>query len=74
MKGSDLHKKAIRLAEGGFVEVDGLVVRAIRISDCFSPCDDCEMDCLCTNDINALCLELESLTEKTFCLELASKN
>lgn len=74
MKESDLHKKAVRLAEGGFVEIDNLVIRAIRISDYFTPCDACEMDCLCKGDIADVCDELEALTGRKFYLDLASKN
>ena len=42
-----IHEKAIRLLEGGIVEVDGLSVKLVQLPYIFDPCFCCEMDCLC---------------------------
>lgn len=55
-----LHEKAVRLSEGGAVEIDSLVVMAKRVGDDTMPCDICEMDCLCHQEMADLCSELDS--------------
>lgn len=59
----DVHEKAIRLVEGGIVEVDGHSVRLKHRRIYCNPCYDCEMDCLCHkgNDICNLCEECDSI-------------
>ena len=42
-----VHKKAIRLVEGGEVEVDGHSVRLVKYPCIVDPCFCCEMDSLC---------------------------
>lgn len=66
-----LHDKAIRLIEGGLVEVDGLVVRAVKVPSFFDACNECEMDCLCKGDIADLCCEIEWINESHYFLKLA---
>ena len=60
----EIHEKAVRLIEGGIVEVDGHSVKMKRSYDKFTPCSDCEMDCLCHSgkDISDLCLECDWIT------------
>ena len=55
-----LHEKAVRLSEGGAVEIDSLVVRAKIVGNDIMPCDLCDMDCLCHGDMIDLCSELDS--------------
>ena len=54
------HEKVVRLREGGAVEIDGLVVRAKIVGDDIEPCEICDMDCLCHDDMAILCSELDS--------------
>lgn len=49
-KQKSLHERAIRLVEGGVVQVDGFAVRAIKAPIDESPCNVCDMDCLCHRD------------------------
>lgn len=69
-----IHEKAIRLIEGGIVEVSGLCVIAKQV-DCGSdPCFVCDMDCLCHhgNPICDLCEECDSITNEHYILILVS--
>ena len=60
-----IHEKAIRLLEGGIVDVEGLAVRAIKAPIEFYPCEVCEMDCLCHSDTEMVdvCDECDSIAE-----------
>lgn len=71
-----IHDKAIRLLEGGVVEVDGLFVSMVRVDDDIDPCYLCEMDCLCHigTEINEVCNEGDSISDSYFYLELVNKN
>lgn len=71
MKQKELHEKAIRLIEGGCVEVDGLVVRAIKVPFGFDACNECDMDCLCKGDIADLCSEIDWIYDSRYLLKLA---
>lgn len=71
MKQMDLHDKAIRLIEGGLVEVDGLVVRAIKVVGGFDVCNECDMDCLCKGEIAELCGEVYEIVDSDYILKLA---
>lgn len=70
----DVHKKAIRLIEGGIVEVSGLCVRMGRASFELDACGCCDMDCLCHkgNSICDLCEECDSITRDNCFLILVS--
>lgn len=65
-KVNSLHEKAVRLCEGGIVEVDGLSVKLRLDKYIFDPCIVCEMDSLCHkgNDICDLCEECDSLIKE----------
>ena len=69
-----IHEKAIRLIEGGIIEVSGLCVRIGHSPNIFDPCYVCEMDCLCHkgNPICDLCEECESITRDNCFLILVS--
>ena len=57
-----VHDKAIRLCEGGVVEVDANWVKAIVIDDDDSPCLVCPMDCACTDNMCELCNEMDAIS------------
>lgn len=70
----NIHEKAIRLIEGGIVEVSGLCVKMSRAPLGELACYDCEMDCLCHqgNPICDLCEECYSITRDNCFLILVS--
>lgn len=65
------HEKAIRLAEGGFVEIDGLVVAARIAPDDLFSCDACEMDCRCHAEMAEICEEVDFIKKMDYYLVLA---
>lgn len=71
MKQKELHDKAIRLLEGGFVKADGLEIRALKVTEGFDPCVQCHMDCLCKGDIAELCNILSLYNGNQYLLKLA---
>ena len=69
-----IHEKAIRLIEGGIVEVSGLCVLMGRAPDSLDSCYCCDIDCLCHkgNPICELCEECDSITNEDCFLILVS--
>ena len=69
-----IHKKAIRLIEGGIVEVDGHSVRLVKIPDMFDTCCHCDMDCLCHTgtEICDVCIECVEISKKNCILKLVT--
>lgn len=69
-----MHEKAIRLIEGGIVEVSGLCVRMGYSPYIIDPCFCCDMDSLCHkgNPICDLCEECDSITKEDCFLILVS--
>lgn len=65
MKNS-VHEKAIRLVEGGIVEVGGISVILHSEPDIFDPCFCCDMDSLCHfgTEMHLVCRECDSITKK----------
>lgn len=61
-----IHEKAIRLIEGGIVEVEGHHFSLKHERYIFDPCFVCEMDSLCDpeGDICAICEECDSITRE----------
>ena len=74
-KGNSIHEKAIRLLEGGVVNVDGHFVRAVKVDVEFDICNECEMDCLCGlgTDMLAVCIECDSIGKNGYYLKLVNK-
>ena len=73
MNQTEIHKKVIRLLEGGHVEIDGHWVFTQIASDQTFPCECCDLDAICTRDSNALmdvCMECDRLTGKKHILAL----
>lgn len=75
LKCNSIHEKAIRLLEGGVVEVDGLFVRAVKINCMYDTCDLCEMDCLCHfgAEMYEVCKECDSIDVNYYYLKLVNK-
>lgn len=73
MKHDPLYEKAVRLAEGGIVEIAGHFVRAVNVPDAECPCDLCEMDSACRKEMTDLCAELDAYTRSKNLLKFAYK-
>lgn len=69
-----IHEKAIRLIEGGIVEVDGHSVSLVVIPDSIDTCYHCEMDCLCHTgtEMCDVCIECVEISKKNCILELVT--
>lgn len=65
-KEKDIHNKAIRLIEGGVVEVDNLCVKMRYVADDGVVCLDCDMDSICKRDSEMydVCVECDLITRK----------
>lgn len=70
MTDKELHEKAVRLCEGGAVEVNGLWVKTRVVDDEVNPCSICNMDCLCIMEIDDLCRECDAYDRKRHLLYL----
>ena len=59
-----VHEKAIRLIEGGIVDVDGHSVKLVILPFIFDPCLYCEMDYLCHygTEMCDVCEECDAIT------------
>lgn len=68
-----LYEKAVRLAEGGIVEIAGHFVRAEKVLGGDNPCDLCNMDSICHMEMVDLCAELDGYTRSPHVLRLANK-
>lgn len=68
-----LYAKAVRLAEGGVVEINGHFVKAIDIEGVDNPCIVCEMDSICRLEMADLCAEVDGYTRSPHILRLAYK-
>ena len=66
-----LYAKAIRLVEGGVVEINGHFVRAIGVISEDSPCYLCDMDSACNEDMSNLCHEVDVYTHSPHILKFA---
>lgn len=56
------HDKAIRLLEGGLVEIDGLVFSMDEVGPEYDPCYSCRLDSICSPNIMDVCLEADLIT------------
>ena len=66
-----IHEKAIRLLEGGIVDVDGYSVRVKKTLSYWDACMDCKMDCLCHSgsEMELVCKECDSISQRNCILE-----
>ena len=71
-KVNSLHAMAVRLAEGGIVEIGGQFVRAKKVVCVDNPCNLCNMDCVCGEELSKLCSEVDKYTHSPNILEFLS--
>lgn len=71
-----VHDKAIRLLEGGIVEIDGNWFRLRQFPEDYDdiPCEECDLDSICQMEHTDVCAECEVITKIRCCLQLASDN
>ena len=71
-----IHEKAIRLIEGGIVDVDGHSVKLVNVPDMFDTCNLCEMDCLCHigTEMCYVCIECVGISKKDCILKLVTSS
>ena len=76
MKKTTEHNKAIRLLEGGIVEIEANWFRVKRFPDDYDgiPCEECELDSICRLEHTYVCAECEAISNKRCCLQLASES
>lgn len=69
-----VHDKAIRLLEGGVVEIDGNWFRVRKLPADYndSPCVECNLDSICKMNHSDVCEECDAISHKKCYLELAS--
>lgn len=62
------------LKDGQKVEINGNYFRAKRLEDDYydSPCDLCNVDCLCKDDVGDVCTELDFGSKSVWILNLVS--
>lgn len=71
-----IHEKAIRLIEGGIVDVDGHSVKLVNVPDMFYTCNSCEMDSICHNETEMceVCIKCVEISKKNCILELVTSS
>jgi hypothetical protein len=76
MKKMTEHDKAIRLLEGGIVEIQANWFRLKRLPDDYddNPCVECSLDSICRQEHINVCTECDAISNKTCCLLLASES
>lgn len=65
-----IHEKAIRLLEGGRVEIDGLVFSIVELGPEADPCYECQLDSICSKNIQSVCLEADLITRTKHIMKL----
>lgn len=66
-----LYEKAVRLAEGGIVEIAGHFVKAMNVPRDENPCKLCNMDSVCHMEMVDLCAEVDGYTRSPHILKFA---
>lgn len=71
----NVHEKAIRLLEGGIVEIASNWFRVRKFPAYYDgiPCGVCELDSICRDDHIDVCAECEKISHRRCCLQLAQK-
>lgn len=67
-----LHDKAVRLVEGGFVWQDGHYVGAKKVPLTLFPCEICDMDSICHDEMVNLCEACDDLGQNCYRLYLVA--
>lgn len=75
LKCNSIHEKAIRLREGGIVNVQGQRVRAIETKNFWQTCEVCDLDCLCCigSEFYFVCKECDMIGDNYYYLKLVNK-
>lgn len=70
-----LREKAALLKDGQVVQIGDNFFRAAKLPDCWdeSPCNICELDSICHDEVTDVCNELDGLRPYKWYLELARK-
>ena len=76
MKKQTIHEKAVRLIEGGQVNVDGHRVKMKEVLAGWNICMLCEMDSICRegSEMCNVCRECDDITQHSCYLELVTKD
>lgn len=76
MKKITIHDKAVRLVEGGIIEIEGLNFKLRKFPDWYDDdqCMECELDSICRMEHTDICWECEAILRKRCCLQLAVGN
>lgn len=71
-----VHDKAIRLLEGGFVEIDSNLFSLRKFPNDYDgeTCVDCDLDSICRMEHTVVCVECEAISRRKCCLQLAGCN
>lgn len=74
MEKKTVHDKAIRLIEGGIVEIDANWFRLKRFPDDYDgiTCSECGLDSICRREHEDICAECEAISNQSCMLVLAS--
>lgn len=72
MKKNTVHDKAIRLLEGGIVEIEANWFRVKRFPDYYDgdTCWECSLDSICQLEHTDICVECELISNRKCMLEL----
>ena len=76
MKKDPIHEKAIKLIEGGQVDVDGHCIRLKYATGTWNSCMQCKMDSICRKDgeMYSVCMECDYITQDDCYLELVTND
>lgn len=68
-----VHDKAIRLLEGGIVEIEGNWFSLRKFPEDYDdiPCVECNLDSICQIEHIDVCAECEYISKRRCCLQLA---
>lgn len=71
-----IHDKAIRLLEGGIVEIDSDWFYLKKLPDYYNDiaCNECSLDSICKTDHATICGECDAISNRKCFLQLAHKN
>ena len=72
MTNKERYEKAVRLCEGGVVEVASLYVKAVIVEGDIHACDVCDMDCICRDEMQQLCIQCDDYDRKRHYLKLVN--
>lgn len=69
------HDKAIRLLEGGAVEIDANWFKLVKLPEDYdgNPCMECDLDSICRMEHTDVCGECDAISRRRCYLRLASK-